>query len=40
MTIWGRQAQEFAAPPESVIAVKGVKVSDFNGRSYLYSPLQ
>ena len=33
MTIWGRQAQEFSAPPESVIAVKGVKVSDFNGRS-------
>jgi replication factor A1 len=33
MTIWGRQALEFAAPVESVIAVKGVKVSDFNGRS-------
>ena len=33
MTIWGRNAQEFSAPPESVIAVKGVKVSDFNGRS-------
>jgi replication factor A1 len=33
MTVWGRQALEFSAPPESVIAVKGVKVSDFNGRS-------
>jgi len=33
MTIWGRQALEFSAPSESVIAVKGVKVSDFNGRS-------
>ena len=33
MTIWGRQAQEFSAPPESIIAAKGVKVSDFNGRS-------
>ena len=33
MTIWGRQAQEFSAPPETVIAVKGAKVSDFGGRS-------
>jgi len=33
MTIWGRQAQEFSSPPESIIAVKGAKVSDFNGRS-------
>jgi replication factor A1 len=33
MTIWGRPALEFSAPPESVIAAKGVKVSDFNGRS-------
>lgn len=33
LTIWNRQAQEFSAPPESVIAVKGVKVSDFGGRS-------
>jgi replication factor A1 len=33
MTIWGRQAQDFSSPPESVIAVKGAKVSDFNGRS-------
>ena len=38
MTIWGRQAQEFSSPPESIIAVKGAKVSDFNGRSLsLYS---
>lgn len=33
MTIWGRQAQEFSATPDTVIAVKGAKVSDFNGRS-------
>lgn len=33
MTIWGRQAQEFSAPAEVVIAAKGVKVSDFGGRS-------
>jgi replication factor A1 len=33
LTIWSRSASEFSAPPSSVIAVKGVKVSDFNGRS-------
>ena len=40
MTIWGRQALEFAADAaaEPVIVAKGVKVSDFNGRSLsLYS---
>jgi replication factor A1 len=33
LTIWSRQALDFSAPLESIIAVKGVKVSDFNGRS-------
>ncbi|KAH7119036.1 replication protein-like protein A 70 kDa DNA-binding subunit [Dendryphion nanum] len=33
LTIWGNSAQSFDAPLESVIAFKGVKVSDFGGRS-------
>ena len=33
LTIWGKTAQSFEAQPESVIAFKGVKVSDFGGRS-------
>jgi replication factor A1 len=33
LTIWGNSAQAFEAQPESVIAFKGVKVSDFGGRS-------
>jgi replication factor A1 len=33
VTIWGAGAASFNAPPESVIAFKGVKVSDFGGRS-------
>jgi replication factor A1 len=33
LTIWGNQAQTFDAPIESIIAFKGVKVSDFGGRS-------
>ncbi|OJZ88852.1 replication factor A 1, Rfa1 [Aspergillus piperis CBS 112811] len=33
LTIWGTTAQNFNALPESVIAFKGVKVSDFGGRS-------
>ena len=33
LTIWGNQAQAFDAPVESVVAFKGVKVSDFGGRS-------
>jgi replication factor A1 len=32
-TIWGKQAVGFDAPPESVVAMKGTKVSDFGGRS-------
>lgn len=33
LTIWGNTATTFDAAPESVIAFKGVKVSDFGGRS-------
>ncbi|KAI0479742.1 replication factor-A protein [Xylaria cf. heliscus] len=33
LTIWGKTATTFGAQPESVVAFKGVKVSDFNGRS-------
>lgn len=39
LTIWGNIAQSFDAAPESVIAFKGLKVSDFGGRSLsLLSP--
>lgn len=33
LTIWGKTAESFEAPAESVVAFKGVKVSDFDGRS-------
>jgi replication factor A1 len=33
LTIWGKTAETFEAPLESIIAFKGVKVSDFGGRS-------
>lgn len=33
VTIWGNTAKSFEAPLESVLAFKGVKVSDFSGRS-------
>ncbi|KAJ8610535.1 hypothetical protein MRB53_038527 [Persea americana] len=33
LTIWGNTATTFDASPESVVAFKGVKVSDFGGRS-------
>ncbi|KAK5114489.1 hypothetical protein LTR62_002424 [Meristemomyces frigidus] len=33
LTVWGKTAENFEAQPESVIAFKGVKVSDFGGRS-------
>jgi replication factor A1 len=33
LTIWGKTAESFDARPESVVAFKGVKVSDFGGRS-------
>ncbi|KAL7622995.1 Replication factor A protein 1 [Parahypoxylon ruwenzoriense] len=33
VTIWGKTATAFAAQPESIVAFKGVRVSDFDGRS-------
>ncbi|ORY11822.1 hypothetical protein BCR34DRAFT_564723 [Clohesyomyces aquaticus] len=33
LTIWGATAEKFDSPLESIIAFKGVKVSDFNGKS-------
>ena len=33
LTIWGKTAESFEGQTESVVAFKGVKVSDFNGRS-------
>ena len=33
LTVWGKTASNFDTPPGSVIAFKGVKVSDFGGRS-------
>ncbi|KAJ5355343.1 Replication factor A protein 1 [Penicillium cataractarum] len=33
LTIWGASAVNFNVAPESVVAFKGVKVSDFGGRS-------
>ena len=33
VTIWGKTANSFDAQPESVIAFKGTKVSDFGGKS-------
>ena len=33
LTVWGKTATGFEANPDSVVAFKGVKVSDFGGRS-------
>ncbi|KAH8670992.1 hypothetical protein BX600DRAFT_480370 [Xylariales sp. PMI_506] len=33
VTIWGKSATSFSTQPESVVAFKGLKVSDFGGRS-------
>ncbi|KAI9740941.1 MAG: Replication factor A protein 1 [Claussenomyces sp. TS43310] len=33
LTIWGKSAMAFDAQPESIVAFKGAKVSDFGGRS-------
>lgn len=33
VTVWGKTATNFDAEPEAVIAFKGVRVSDFGGRS-------
>ncbi|ANB11209.1 replication factor A subunit protein RFA1 [Sugiyamaella lignohabitans] len=32
-TFWGKSAVDFSTPLESVIAIKGAKISDFNGRN-------
>jgi replication factor A1 len=32
LTLWGKQAEQFNTPPESVIAFKGVRVNEFNGK--------
>jgi replication factor A1 len=32
LTLWGKQAEQFGAPADPVIAFKGVRVSDFNGK--------
>lgn len=33
LTVWGKTAASLDAPPDSVVAFKGVKVSDYGGRS-------
>ncbi|KAK9333945.1 hypothetical protein V1520DRAFT_323270 [Lipomyces starkeyi] len=33
LTVWGTQAVQFSANPDDIVAVKGAKVSEFNGRS-------
>ncbi|KAF3906323.1 hypothetical protein ABW20_dc0103489 [Dactylellina cionopaga] len=33
LTVWNKYAEKFEVPVESVVAFKGVKVSDFGGRS-------
>jgi Replication protein A OB domain len=32
LTLWGKQAEQFSTPIDSVIACKGVRVGDFNGK--------
>ena len=32
LTLWGKQAEQFGTPIDSVIACKGVRVSEFNGK--------
>ncbi|KAA1100796.1 Replication factor A protein 1 [Puccinia graminis f. sp. tritici] len=33
MTLWGKTAETFEAPTESIVAFQGVKVGDFGGRN-------
>ncbi|EJU02510.1 hypothetical protein DACRYDRAFT_78925 [Dacryopinax primogenitus] len=33
LTLWGKSGETFQAPDQPIIAFKGVRVSDFNGRS-------
>ena len=39
MTIWGRQAETFAADDLPVVAFKGVKVGDFGGMPAVFSTI-
>jgi replication factor A1 len=32
LTLWGKQAEQFSIPIDSVIACRGVRVGDFNGK--------
>ena len=32
MTLWGKQAEQFQASEQDVMAFKGVKVGDFGGK--------
>ena len=32
LTLWGKQAEQFGTPIDSVLACKGVRVGDFNGK--------
>lgn len=33
LTLWGKEAEEFNAPPSSVIAIKGARVNEYQGRT-------
>jgi replication factor A1 len=33
LTLWGKMGEEFDASSQPVVALKGVKLSDFGGRS-------
>lgn len=33
LTLWGKAAEEFDAGSQPIVALKGVKVSDFGGRT-------
>jgi replication factor A1 len=32
LTLWGKQAEQFGTPIDTVIACRGVRVGDFNGK--------
>jgi len=33
LTLWGKQAEEFNAPPSSIIAIKAARVNEYQGRT-------
>ena len=35
LTLWGKQAEQYSTPVDTVIAFKGVRVSEFHGESIL-----